>query len=99
MIGFEDPKISEAQEKLSKALLSLPRLKGGYTNRMTDVEHTAEETSDVITPMMHLKPDDKYWEGAALRLHDLAENLWGGINEKGYFIFFVHLGYGANVLQ
>ena len=87
LIGFEDPKITDAQEKLSKGLLALPRLKGGYTNRMTDVEHTAEETSDVITPMMHLKPKDAYWQGAALRLHELSESLWGGINEQGYWQF------------
>jgi len=87
LIGFEDPKIIAAQEKLSKAMLSRPILSTGFTERMTDVEHSAEETSDVITPMMHLKPHDPYWERAALKLIDFSKDLWGGVNSFGNWQF------------
>jgi len=87
MIGFEDPKIIGAQEQLSKAMLSREQLKTGYTTRMTDVEHSAEETSDVITPMMHLKPNAPYWQQAALKLYMFSTDLWGGVNEQGRWQF------------
>jgi hypothetical protein len=87
LIGFQDPKIEAAQEKLSKALLSQDHMAGGYTDHVFDVEHTSEDSSDVITPMMHLAPNDEYWTARALRLADVMENLWTGINERGHLQF------------
>jgi len=87
LIGFDDPKISKAQELFSTSLLNQPHMKGGYTSRMSDVEHTAEDSSDAMTPMMHLDPDNPLWRNRALRLVDLMENLWTGINQCGFLQF------------
>jgi hypothetical protein len=87
LIGFDDPKISKAQEFFSTSLLNQPHMKGGYTSRMSDVEHTAEDSSDAMTPMMHLDPDNPLWRNRALRLVDLMENLWTGVNQRGFLQF------------
>jgi hypothetical protein len=60
---------------------------GGYTNRMTDVEHTAEDSADVITPMMHLEADNPIWLRRALRPAELMEKLWTAPNERGLLQF------------
>jgi hypothetical protein len=87
MIAFEHPKITEAQAFFSKALLSQDYMKGGYTDHVYDVEHTAEPTTDTITPMMHLAPDDPAWKTRALRLAELMETVWTGRNERGQLQF------------
>jgi hypothetical protein len=87
LIAFEDPKIVAAQARFSEALMSQPHMQAGYTSRVTDVEHTAEDSSDVITPMMHLEPDSPLWKGRALRLVDLMENVWTGRNQRGQLQF------------
>jgi hypothetical protein len=87
LIGFEAPKITAAQAKFSRSLLSQPHLSKGYHSRMTDVEHSAEDGSDAMTPMMHLEPDDPGWKQRALRLVELAETLWTGRNERGFLQF------------
>lgn len=87
LIGFEDEKITLAQEKLSQGLFSLPRMEGGYTNRMDDVEHTAEDSADTITAMMHLNPEDPLWKSRALRLAELMKEKWTGINQQGQLQF------------
>ncbi|MHC4180373.1 MAG: hypothetical protein ACYSWU_22955, partial [Planctomycetota bacterium] len=45
LIGFEDPKITAAQARFSDALMSQPHMAAGYTSRMSDVEHTAEDSA------------------------------------------------------
>ena len=85
LIGFDSPKITAAQARFSAALMAQKHMKGGYTSRMTDVEHTAEDSADVITPMMHLAPNERAWKERAMRLADLMEKLWTGRNEKGQF--------------
>ncbi len=87
LIGFESPKITGAQERFSDALMSQSHMKQGYTSRMTDVEHTAEDSADVITPMMHLRPDDELWMKRALRLAELMRDKWTGRNERGRLQF------------
>jgi len=87
LIGFADPKIVRAQARFSEALMSQPHMKGGYMSRMTDVEHSAEDSTDVILPMMHLAPDDPAWTKRALRLADLMETFWTGTNERGLLQF------------
>ena len=87
LIGFDSPKITRAQARFSEALLSQPHMKLGYTTRMSDVEHTAEDSADVITPMMHLEPDNDIWSRRALRLTELMETLWTGRNERGFLQF------------
>lgn len=87
LIAFEDPKIVWAQETFSNRLMEQPHLRGGYHNHMTDVEHTAEDLSDALTPMMHLDPSNPAWEARALRLAELMESLWTGINRRGFLQF------------
>ena len=87
LIGFESPKIAEAQARFSDAVMSQPHMAGGYTDRMSDVEHTAEDSADVITPMMHLDPDNPLWLKRALRPAELMESLWTAPNERGLLQF------------
>ncbi|MHC4400871.1 MAG: hypothetical protein ACYTG0_14435 [Planctomycetota bacterium] len=87
LIAFHDPKIVQAQERFSGALMSQPHMEAGYTSRMSDVEHTAEDSSDVITPMMHLDPDNPLWKRRALRMTELMEGLWTGVNLRGQLQF------------
>jgi len=87
LIAFDDPKITAAQARFSNAMMNQPHMQGGYTSRMSDVEHTAEDSADVITPMMHLRPDDPLWNNRARRLAELMETLWTGRNERGLLQF------------
>jgi len=87
LIGFDDPKISRAQAKFSQALMSQSHMKLGYTTRMSDVEHTAEDSADVITPMMHLDPDNPLWKQRALKFAEFMETLWTGKNKRGFLQF------------
>jgi len=87
LIGFDSPKITKAQARFSKALLNQPHMRLGYTTRMSDVEHTAEDSADVITPMMHLDPDNDLWRKRALRLAELMEEFWTSRNERGFLQF------------
>ncbi|MCD6392664.1 MAG: hypothetical protein J7M40_04070, partial [Planctomycetes bacterium] len=83
LIGFDNPKISDAQQRFSNAMMNQDHMKRGYTDRMTDVEHTAEDSADVITPMMHLDADNELWKRRALRLVELMQTLWTGRNDRG----------------
>ncbi len=87
LIGFEHPQINQAQARFSAALLSQPHMKLGYTSRMSDVEHTAEDTADAITPMIHIDPDNPDWSRRSARLVELMESLWTGRNERGFLQF------------
>ncbi len=87
LIGFDSPKISRAQARFSTALMNQPHMKLGYTTRMSDVEHTAEDSADVITPMMHINPDNDLWRRRALRMAELMEKLWTSRNERGLLQF------------
>ena len=87
LIGFESPKINEAQARFSRAILSQPHMKLGYTTRMSDVEHTAEDSADAITPMMHIDPDNPDWSRRALRLAELMQSRWTGRNDRGFLQF------------
>lgn len=87
MIAFESPKITAAQARFSAALLSQSYMRQGYTDRVYDVEHTAEPSSDTIVPMMHLAPDDPAWKARAVRIAELMETLWTGVNQRGMLQF------------
>jgi len=87
LIGFDDPKVNEAQARLSKGLFSLERMSEGYTSIMSDVEHTAEDSGDTCTAMMHVDPDNPVWEKRALRMAELMRDKWTGINERGFLQF------------
>ncbi len=87
LIGFDDPKVNEAQTRLSNGLFSLERMSEGYTSTMSDVEHTAEDSGDTCTAMMHIDPDDPVWEERALRIAELMRATWTGRNERGLLQF------------
>ncbi|MHC4679330.1 MAG: hypothetical protein ACYTEK_11585, partial [Planctomycetota bacterium] len=87
MIAFDDPKITEGQKRFSNGLFGQSHMKHGYTEYMSDVEHTAEDSKDTITPMLHLRPEDPLWSQRALRIAELMEDLWTGINQRGTLQF------------
>ena len=87
LIGFDSPKISAAQARFSKALMNQPHMKLGYTTRMSDVEHTAEDSADAITPMMHIDPENDLWRRYALGLADFTEKHWTARNQRGFLQF------------
>ena len=87
LVAFEEPQIMEAQRKLSGGLFQLDRMQDGYTSRISDVEHTAEDSGDTITAMMHINPEDEVWKQRALRLATLMREQWSGTNERGQLQF------------
>lgn len=87
LIGLRDPKIQAAQRKLSQGLFQIKKMSGGYTDQMDDVEHTAEDSADTITAMMHIDPSDEVWTGRARHLVKLMKELWTGVNERGFLQF------------
>jgi hypothetical protein len=87
LVAFDDPQITAAQARFSAALMSQPHMQAGYTRHLTDVEHSAEDSADVITPMMHLEPDNPVWKARALKLADFMEKLWTGRNQRGQLQF------------
>ena len=87
LIGFDDPRITAAQARFSNALMSQKHMLGGYTSHVYDVEHTAADPADVIPPMMSLYPDNPHWSNRALRLAELMETLWTGMNDRGFLQF------------
>jgi len=87
LIAFDGPYLTKAQARFSKALLSQDHMAKGYTNRMSDVEHTAEDAADAITPMMFLDINNQEWNSRAMRLVELMKTIWTGKNERGFFQF------------
>lgn len=87
LVAFDDPGIVAAQQRFSRALMAQPHMTRGYTSKMSDVEHTAEDSADVITPMMFIDPDNERWRDRALRLAELMRDLWTGYNDRGFLQF------------
>ena len=87
LIGFDDPEVTAAQAKLARGNLSRPGMAAGYTNHLTDVEHTAEETADTLTPMLHAVGNDPAWTRRVHRLLELADAVWWGKNQRGLLQF------------
>jgi hypothetical protein len=87
LIGFDDPVVTAAQERLARGNLSRPGMAAGYTNHLTDVEHTAEETADTLTPMLHAVGNDPSWTKRVRRLLELANATWWGENQRGLLQF------------
>jgi hypothetical protein len=87
LIGYEDKRAISAQEKLTRVTLDRPEMELGFTSRMTDVEHSSEETSDVITPLMHLFPGRPDWAERTRKIFKLAKDHWSGYNERGFLQF------------
>lgn len=87
LVGFQDEKVNAAQRKLANALFEQEHMRLGYTTRMSDVEHTAEDSGDIITSMLHIDPADEIWRARARKLVDYMKNQWTGRNERGFLQF------------
>ena len=87
LLGFDHPKIREAQLKFSRAAVDRPHLVGGFNTEITDVEHAAEDTTDNLVPLIALEPDNPRWEKWALKLGDFTRDVWTGRNERGQLQF------------
>lgn len=87
LLAFDHPELAAAQSCLSRQLLQQPHLRGGYHNRLLDIEHSAEDLADALTPAMHLSPDEPEWNLRCDRLLELQETLWMGRNERGFLQF------------
>ncbi len=87
LLGFDDPVVTASEALHARGNLARPDLAGGYTSQLTDVEHTAEETADTLTPMQHLAGDDPEWATRTRRLLTLAETVWWGENARGQLQF------------
>ena len=87
LFAFEDKMAVKSQEKLFEGLYALSKMKQGFTTSMNDVEHTSEEYADPLTCMLNLQPENPVWEKRALKVLDLIENLWTGVNERGQLQF------------
>jgi hypothetical protein len=100
LIGFDDPVVTAAQARLARGNLSRPGMAAGYTRQLTDVEHTAEETADTLTPLLHVAADDPSWPKRVHRLIELADQVWWGNNARGHLQFkhidFNHERVGAD---
>jgi hypothetical protein len=87
LIGFDDPVMAASQERLSDAIWREAHMAGGYSSIMTDVEHSSEDSTDSLMPMLHLRPDDPKWARRAYRIAELARERWMGVNERGQLQF------------
>jgi hypothetical protein len=98
VIPFEDPKLVNAQANLARGVWSQPHMSKGYTSKMDDVEHTAEDSADTLSPMILLEPDNTQWSSQTLKIAGLMKNLWMGRNERG-FLQFKGIYFNADGLQ
>jgi hypothetical protein len=87
LLGFDDPKIIAGQRRLSEACLFRDSMKAGFVDRLRDVEHGAEETTDPLVPLLVLEPDDRRWAAAAQQPVELMQRTWTGRNQRGQIQF------------
>lgn len=83
LIGFEEPKLVAAQTRLAQAVWAQPHMRHGYGEKVTDVEHSNEDATDTLLPMMLLQADRPEWTARARRIVELADTLWLGENRRG----------------
>lgn len=86
LLGFDDPKIREAQLRFSRSALERVG-PAGFHDTVTDVEHAAEPTTDNLVPLMVLEPDEPRWQAWALRFAPLMREVWTGRNARGQLQF------------
>lgn len=83
LLGFDVPHINSAMRKLADGMWNLERMEGGYTSIMSDVEHSAEDSSDTLA-MMILMQESGDWNSKIDRLRSLLTDSWTGINGQGH---------------
>ncbi len=87
LLAFESEQANAGQRLLSEGIFDLPRMAGGYTNIMTDVEHSSEDSADSVTPMLHLAPNDPVWQDRARAIGTMMANQWTDTNDRGFLQF------------
>lgn len=87
MFAFEEPEVAAAQERLSEMIFSQPHMKHGFSSVMDDVEHSAEDSADTITPMLYLNFQNEVWKNRALQIAQMMRDIWTGLNEEGDLAF------------
>ena len=83
LLGFDVPHVNEGMRKLTDGLWNLERMEGGYTSIMSDVEHSAEDSSDTLS-MMILMQESGNWDEKVERIKNLLTDSWTGINSQGH---------------
>jgi hypothetical protein len=95
---FDDPKIAAAQIRFSTASMARPEMKDSFLAKVRDVEHSAEDSTDNLIPLLLLQPDEPHWRGSARSITKLMERNWTGINKRGE-LQFRGFYFGANELD
>jgi hypothetical protein len=83
LVGFDIDHVNVAMKKLADGLWSLERMKYGYTSIQSDVEHSAEDSSDTLA-MMLLMNQSGDWSSKVERIATLFRDNWSGINGEGH---------------
>ncbi|MEE2786399.1 MAG: hypothetical protein VX589_03605 [Myxococcota bacterium] len=87
LLGFESPALVDAQTKLADGIFALERMRDGFSSILTDVEHSAEDSSDTITPMLLLDPNNPVWQARARQVGALMSSRWQSENAAGRIQF------------
>lgn len=87
LLCFDDPKIKAAWVRFSTASLSRPEMQDGFLAQVRDVEHSAEDSTDNLIPLLLLQDNDPRWQAQARNLTDLMQRVWTGRNDRGELQF------------
>ena len=87
LLGFDHAKAQDAQQRLAEGIFGLERLRHGYTNVMSDVEHSAEDTSDPLTLALLIDPNSDFALPKSDRIGELARSLWMTANDRNQLQF------------
>jgi hypothetical protein len=98
LLSFDDPKIISAQARFSIASLSRPEMQDGFLSQVRDVEHSAEDSTDNLIPLLMLQPDESRWQDQSRNLTDLVQRVWTGRNGRGE-LQFRSFFFGANEIS
>jgi hypothetical protein len=87
LLGFKHKRLQDAQALLTQGIFALERLANGYTEVMSDVEHSAEDTGDTLTLALLIDPQSAFARPKAARLGVLARALWMAPNVQNQLQF------------
>lgn len=88
IIGFEDSETVEAIKLLGDYVLGMDRMSGGFVDELHDVEHSAEESSDSMLPVMLLDIERAVPQLLNTeKISSLFLNSWTGPNERNGTMF------------
>ena len=87
VLAFEDEKLLAALKLLGHGLWDLERMSQGFVDELHDVEHSAEESSDSMLPLMLSSIDDPEWLLNCEKIADLFVDLWTANNDKNLMSF------------